>query len=258
MKISKLGKIAISVILLALASIRWAFHEIAVDRMDSIFMALVISALLVYILPWENIKTFKAAGIELSLEQPEIKAAISGLGLNRINDETLKLQLQKLESDIQSIRGGRVLWIDDKPHKIIGERRLLRALGIQVISAVSSVAAESILDSDNDFDLIISDVQRAGESYKLNNGVDIHEGTNFIVKLRKHEDAIIQKLPVVFYAAYDWDRLVEFTRPARELLPEPEISNSAIDFVPKVIRQLAKSRATVITYSSSKDPTSIR
>jgi len=68
MKISKLGKIAISVILLALASIRWAFHEIAVDRMDSIFMALVISALLVYILPWENIKTFKAAGIELSLE----------------------------------------------------------------------------------------------------------------------------------------------------------------------------------------------
>ena len=258
MKINKYGKIIISIILIALAVIRWFFHDIAFERMDTIFFGLVISAVLVFIFPWENIKTFKAAGVELSIEQPVLKAAISGLGLNRINDEKLKDQLIKLEEDLHSVRGSRVLWIDDKPHNVIGERRLLRTLGVQIVFAISSEIAESILDRDNDFDLIISDVQRIGDSYKLNNGVDIHEGVNFIVKLRQHEDATIKVIPVVFYAAYDWERLVEFTRPARERQPEPEISNSAIDFVPKVIKQLAKSRASVIAYSSSKDPTSIR
>jgi CheY-like chemotaxis protein len=258
MKINKFGKIVISIILGALAGVRWVFHDIAVERMDTTFFGLVILAILIFIFPWENIKTFKAGGIELSLEQPVVKAAISGLGLNRINDEKLKEQLLKLEEEIQVVRGGRVLWIDDKPHNIIGERRLLRSLGIQIVPATSSELAEEILDGDNDFDLIISDVQRKGGSYKLNRGVKIHEGVNFIVKLRQHEDTIIQVMPVVFYAAYDWERLVEFTRPARELQPEPEISNSVIDFVPKVIKQLAKSRATVISYSNSKDPTPIR
>src|SRR5690349_1857202 len=241
MKINKFGKVIISLILIALAAARWIFYDVAVERMDNVFFGLVISAILVYIVSWENLRTFKAAGIELSMEQSTVQAAISGLGLDRINDEQLREQLVKLDDEIQSIRGGRALWIDDMPHKIIGERRLLRALGIQVVSAISSEMAENLLATDNDFDLIISDVQRAGESYKLNKGVDLHEGVNFIVKLRQHEDTIIRTIPVVFYAAYDWERLAEFTRPAREIQPEPEISNSVIDFVPKVVRQLARS-----------------
>lgn len=257
MKINKYGKISLSVVLVVLAVIRWVFYDIALERMDSVFFSLVVAAILVYIVPWENIKTFKAAGIELSLEQSAVKAAISGLGLNRINDKQLRAQLARLGEDLQSIRGGRVLWIDDKPHKIIGERRLLRALGIQVISAKSSTVAETILDTDNDFDLVISDVQRRGDSYKLNNGVEIHEGVNFIVKLRQHGDSTVKAIPVVFYAAYEWDRLVKFTRPAREIQPEAEISNSVNDFVPKVVTQLAKSRENPILYGEKKETTSI-
>lgn len=258
MNINKLWKIIMSIIMIIFAIARLALNDAIVKRMDSTFLSLLIAAILIYFVPWENIQTFKAAGIELSLDQSAVKAAIAGLGLDQIKDEQLRVQLIKLGDEIQAIRGGRVLWIDDKPHKIIGERRLLRALGIEVISAISSESAENLLETDNDFDLMISDVQRAGDSYKLNNGVDIHEGVNFVVKLRHHEDKIVRAIPVVFYAAYDWERLVEFTRPARELLPESEISNSVTDFVPKTVKVLARSRMNPITYSPSKEPTSIR
>jgi CheY-like chemotaxis protein len=133
------------------------------------------------------------------------------------------------------VKGGRILWIDDRPHNIIGERRLLRALGADVIITVSSDCAEEILNRDNDFDIIITDVQRVGESYKLNNGEPIHEGVNFIVKLRNFDDPIIKSIPVVFYAAYDWDRLIKFTKPARETKPIPKISNTIEDMLSKVI-----------------------
>ncbi|MCD4741823.1 MAG: hypothetical protein K8R67_04980, partial [Desulfobacteraceae bacterium] len=255
---NKFTKIAVSFLLLVLAIVKWVFYDVANPRMDNVFLCLIAFAILVYFIPWENLKSFKVAGIELSLEQSPIKAAISGLGLSRINDKQLKEKLNKLDNEIQSIRGGRVLWIDDKPHNITGERRLLRALGIQVVTSISSDSAESILESDNDYDLIISDIQRIGNSYKLNNGKPIHEGTNFIVKLRQMEDPNIRAMPVVFYAAYPWDSLVEFSRPAREIQPEPELCNSVIDFIPKVVKQLAQSRMTPIVYSKTKAPTSAR
>jgi CheY-like chemotaxis protein len=258
MIINKYIKISVAIVLLGLAVLRWVYFDAAKERMDSIFLGLVVFALLAYFIPWEHIKTFKAGSIELSLEQSPVKAAIIRLGLDRINDQGLKEELSKLENEVQAIRGGRVLWIDDKPHRITGERRLLRALGIQVVSAISSEAAMEILEADNDFDLIISDVQRIGESYQITGGIEIHEGTNFIVRLRQHEDVTIQTIPVVFYAAYPWESLVEFTKPARQIKPEPEISNSVIDFVPKVIRQLALSRTTPIIYSEKKEPTSVR
>lgn len=258
MIVNRYAKVLISIILLCLAISRWVFYDVVIERMDTVFFGLILFSFLVYIVPWENIKTFKAAGIELSLEQSSIKAAISGLGLDRIEDKYLKEKLSKLDDEIQTVRGGRVLWIDDKPHKIIGERRLLRALGIQVVSAISSEMAEKLLDFDNDFDLIISDVQRLGDSHNLTGGVEIHEGTNFVVKLRQSLDPTIRSLPIVFYAAYPWEKLVEFTRSARETQPEPEISNTVIDFVPKVVKQLAQSRATPIVYSPKKDPTSVR
>jgi CheY-like chemotaxis protein len=258
MKVNIYAKIVLSIALILLASVRWVFYETTSDRMDTVFFGLVLLAALVYFLPWENIKTLKAAGVELSIESSPVKAAINSLGLDRIEDEKLGKHLSNLEDELTSIHGGRVLWIDDKAHKIVGERRLLRALGIQVVPAISSEMAEEVLDSDNDFDLIISDVKRLGDSYKVTGGIKIHEGTNFVVKLRQHSDPIIQRMPVVFYGAYPWEKLVEFTRPARETQPEPEISNTVIDFVPKIIKQLAQSRATPIAYSPKKEPTSAR
>jgi CheY-like chemotaxis protein len=251
MKINKSVKIALSLLLVALVILRWIFYEIASTRLDTTALTLIISAILLYVIPWENIKTFKAAGFELTLEQSQVKSAVEGLGLDKAKHKSLLEQLSYLDRELQAVRGGKILWIDDKPHNIIGVRRLLRALGIQIVSATSSKMAEDILERDNDFDLIITDVQRQGDSSNILDGVD------FIVKLRKHRDATIRALPVVFYAAYDWERLVLFTRPAREVQPEPEISNSVSDFIPKVVRRLAVSRAVPISYGEEKEPTSV-
>jgi CheY-like chemotaxis protein len=257
MIINRLVRLALSMVLFVAAAVRWAYFDTVSDRMDTVFLGLVLLAFLIHLIPWERLTSFKAVGIEISLEEPKVQAAISGLGLDRIENKQLKNQLSKLNDELQSARGSRVLWIDDKPHNLIGARRLLRALGIQVMSATSSTAAEHILEIDNDFDLIITDVQRLGDSHTIVGGEPIHEGVNFVVKLRQHSDPIIKTLPVIFYAAYDWNRLVDFTRPARELLPEPEISNTAIDFVPKVIKRLAQVRAMSIIYGGDKKPTSV-
>ena len=48
-----------------------------------------------------------------------------------------------------------MIWIDDKPYNILGARRMLRALNIDVTTATSSEMAQEILETDNDFDLII-------------------------------------------------------------------------------------------------------
>ena len=135
------------------------------------------------------------------------------MGLDRIENKQLKNQLSKLGDELQSARGSRVLWIDDKPHNLIGARRLLRALGIQVMSATSSTSAEHILNIDNDFDLIITDVQRLGDSHAVVGGEPIHEGVNFVIRLRQHSDPIIKSLPVIFYAAYpvDWKQQAGIT-----------------------------------------------
>jgi len=227
--------------------------------MDVVFFVLVLSTFLIWLIPWENLRSLTVAGVGISLEPPQVQGAISGLGLDQIKDTKLRQRLLRLKEELHSVRGSRVLWIDDHPYTILGERRLLRALGIDVTPATSSERAKNILEEDNDFDLIITDVQRRGTSYELvDSGVDIHEGVNFVVKLRKEEkDERIRSLPVIFYGAYPWESLVKFTRPARELEPEPEISNSVDDLIPKIIRRLSEERTSPITYSSKKQPTGV-
>ena len=248
-------RIVLSAVVLLFAILRFTFFEIVGERMDPIFLLLIASAVLIFVLPWERLKSLKAGGIELSLEKPQVKGAIDSLGLNRVENKQLREKLSRRAPEIEQVKGSRILWIDDRPYNIIGERRLLRALGVEVVTAVSSEMAEEILMRDNDFDIIISDVQRIGESYKLNEGIPIHEGVNFIVKLRKHDDPIIRALPVIFYAAYDWDRLVKFTRPARETRPEAELSNSIESLLTKVIISLSEVRSNPIKVMPKKEPT---
>jgi CheY-like chemotaxis protein len=259
MRFSQYAKVALSAVLVLLAIVRFGYHDALSGRMDVIFFSLILAAFLVWLIPWERLQSVTVGSVGISLEQPQVQAAISGLDLDRIEDEELRRRLLHREKELQSVRGGRILWIDDKPHNVLGERRLLKALGMDVTPAMSSEAAEKILEEDNDFDLIITDVYRRGVNYKLiDGGEPVHEGTNFIVKLRRHDDKHISHLPVIFYAAYDWERLIKFTRPARELLPEPEISNSAVDLIPKVISTLSEERAKPITYTARKQPTSMR
>lgn len=258
MKLTQRIKIGIAVLLVILAILRVVFHETLFPKMDITFFSLLAFAFFVLVLPWEQLKSLKAGGVEISLEKPTVQAAISGLGLDRVNDDKLKHQLSKLEEELKIASGSRVIWIDDKPHNVLGARQMLRALNIDVAMTTSSEMAIETLNIDNDFDLIISDVQRKGDYYKLvEDGIEIHDGVNFIVVLRTHPDPNIRVLPVIFYAAYDWERLVKFTRPARELVPEAQISNSMEDFIPKVIKSLAEERSKPIAFSKAKKSTSV-
>ena len=139
MKFSRYTKSIVSVLLLALAGFRFWRYGTLKDRMDGPFFSLVMAAFLLWLIPWEQLKSFKAGGVEISLQQPEVKAAMSGLGLDRIDDEQLRSRLLQMGSDLQSVRGSRVLWIDDKPYPLLGGRRLLRALGAMISIPISKI-----------------------------------------------------------------------------------------------------------------------
>lgn len=252
-------KAALAVAALGLAVARLVFED-AGGRMDETFFALLAAAALILLVPWERLTTLKAAGVELALE-PQVRGAVETLSLanpEAVDDERLLAELRRLAPEIDKARGSRVLWIDDRPHEIVAERRLLRALGIEVVPASSSSEALRLLERDNDFDLVVSDVQRAGESYKQTGGIPIHEGVNFVVaSLRRDANELIRSLPVLFYAAYPWPRLVEFTQPARELSPDPELANAPDALVTKTVRLLAEARSRPITVGRAKAPTSV-
>jgi CheY-like chemotaxis protein len=242
-------------LLLVLAVLRAVFHPQLSELMDNVFFSLVGGGLALVLLPIERLASVKAAGFELSLTQPQIAGAIAASGRDRIKSDELRAKLSKLEDLLPIIRGSRVLWVDDNPHTILGERRVLRALGVDVTSVTSSLAAEEKLRADNDFDLVISDIQRAGDTYKITGGEAVHEGVNLVVKLRtQYDDPVIKSMPVIFYAAYDRQRLVAFTRRVRELQPEAEIANSILELLPKAVSVLAESRSIPMV-PASKEPT---
>jgi hypothetical protein len=98
---------------------------------------------------------------------------------------------------------------------VLGERRLFRALGVEIVMAESSQTAREYLRRDGDFDLIISDVR----------GKEQHppEAIRFIQDVRASEDERRQAgnyehiplVPVVFYSGHDWkeyDDLIQVLR----------------------------------------------
>jgi CheY-like chemotaxis protein len=265
-------KVLLSVVLVTFAITRIFYYKVLGPRMDLVFFSLVLSVFLLWMIPWgelwERLRGFNVGGLGITLQQPDVQAAIghlsfaedqlrnSGSSMPEEVRNKLRRRLKPLEGELQTVRGSRVLWIDDEPHSILGERRLLRALGIDVTPARSSERAKEILQEDHDFDLIISDTWRCGT----------REGVDFVVKLRTEEtdetDARIKNLPVIFYAADPWATLVtvtrpavNVTRPAREILPDLEISNSVDDLIPKVIRKLSEERRNPITVSAKKTST---
>jgi CheY-like chemotaxis protein len=255
-------KVLLSVVLVTFAFARIFYYEALGPRMDLVFFSLVLSVFLLWMFPWgefwERLRGVNVGGLGISLQQPDVQAAIghlsfaeeqlknSGSSLPEEIRDKLRRQLNPLEGELQTVRKSRVLWIDDEPHSILGERRLLRALGIDVTPAKSSERATEILEEDHDFDLIITDTWRCGT----------REGVNFVVKLRTEEtDAHIKNLPVIFYAADSWKTIEQATRPAVDLPPAPEISNSVDDLIPKVIRKLSEERRHPITVSAKKTST---
>jgi CheY-like chemotaxis protein len=244
--------------LIALALFRVVFYGRLGPAIDSTFLLLLAVALVLVFVPLDRLTSFKAGGFELALARAEVQGALAALGLDRIEDTILRERLATLSRELQAIAGSRVLWIDDRPHKLLGERRLFRALGVHIIPAVSSEKAAAILEEDNDFDLVLTDVQRKDDLHKVTGGSPVHGGVNFVRVLRTHEDPAIRQLPVIFYAAYDWERLVEFTRPARELHPEAGMANRLIDLLPQVVRLLADARSRPLAVAAKKEATAPR
>lgn len=240
-------RVSLFLALVALALLRLLVP--AAQGIDATFLAMIVLALALLLVPWERVPwdrlgAFKAFGVEISLaEQPQVRGAVEslidpkGLAVSKELRTRLEDALQLVAGDLDKIRGSRVLSIDDNPNTVLGERRLLRALGIEVVQATSSRRAEHLFREDAHFDLLITDVQRDGESYKELRQIGleaspIHEGANFVAAwLRRQPDQFISHLPVLFYAAYPWDALLDHTATARSTSPDSVVARSASSII---------------------------
>lgn len=193
-------KIGISVVALALAFLRINNPGESKEWLDSTFLLLIMVPALAFLIPWHRLQAFKAAGVEFVLESASVRGAIAGIEMSRSDSRSIRRTLYDIGDAIEDSKGSRVLWIDDHPEQILGERRILRALGVEVLSANSTDSARRILKEDNDFDLVISDMQRKGEAeskFKRYGGIE------FIKEVRQSkDDPVASNLPVIFYTAY--------------------------------------------------------
>lgn len=263
-------KFFIAFILFALAIVRLFWFDEIGNRMDYTFIILVVLGALIPFISWEKLTSLKAGagGIELSLDRPEVKGALKSFepdtedilkrfeGIENIGEEfskQLHRRLSGLSEELEQFRGCRILWIDDCPHKIIGERRLFRSLGAEVITASTSKTAREQIERDNDFDVIITDVGRNEKPTEIN-GIKYHvEGVDFILELKKDTDSVIRSMPVVFYSGLkDWNTLVKLTQPARDLSPDIEICNNLDMLISKTIPLVAKTRLNPTTVPPKK------
>lgn len=236
----------------ALAVVHAVWNESTKDRFDHTFLVLLGAAALILLVQWEKLTQLKAGGLELSLGRREVvRGAVQSLsGLDLGENEELRRVLSRFDDLLPLVRGSRVLWIDDHPGVLTGERRLLRSLGVDVVAVRSSAEADAELARDNDFDLVVTDVQREGSGGRINDGVD------YILALRQRAD-LVSRLPVVFYAAYDEGTLAAVTAPARRIPPGAAATNSVHALVDKVVPALAAARRAPVPVPAKKPPTGL-
>lgn len=110
-KRSNYPQYVVAVILLVLAITRtvgpgWQ------NRMDATFFIVIGAAAFLILIPLSGIKQLKAGSLELTVNQPEIIAAIESLYLVHIQNEELRAGLQRVQNLLSSVKGSRILWID--------------------------------------------------------------------------------------------------------------------------------------------------
>jgi CheY-like chemotaxis protein len=249
-------KLALAVIPLAFAIFAVFDPNLPEQKLDNSILFLVLLAVLVVVLPWERLTSLKAAGIEFELDKPLISKAISDLeilkGKENINDEKLRKLFERLMPQIEQAKGSRILWIDDTARNVFGERRLLRALNIEIVMAVSSEMAQSYLDSDGDFDLIISDMRSGGTLKKSKD--EMPEAVQFIKELREAESrrsqiarySNIPSLPVIFYSSKSYSQQIRLTESIRRDGSVILFATSVEKLFEEVIRTLAYVRSEPI------------
>jgi CheY-like chemotaxis protein len=159
-------RIGLAAVAVVLAAVLIASKSVQ-HRVDTTVLVLLAAAALVLLVPWEKLASLKAVGVEITLNLPQVQEAVASLdrigresGRGPVDNERVHRELARLGPELQLIPGSRILWIDDNPLALVGLRRLFRALGVEIVVAESSERADEILASDNDFDLVISDLMR--------------------------------------------------------------------------------------------------
>jgi CheY-like chemotaxis protein len=246
-------KLGLFVFLVAFALFVLLYPGLTNQEIDTSVPILITLAVLVVILPWERLTSLKAAGVELQLDRPQIDKAIGDLrtlkGKENINDEKVRALLNRLAPEIEQSRGSRILWIDNRPNNVWGERRLFRALEIETVMAVSSEMATHMLETDGDFDLLISDMRGARD---VEPGDDTRpDAVRFVEQLRETETARLQEdrykhippLSVVFYSGKPYSRLLDYTQSVRGAEPLVVIAQGLETFLFDVLRILSQVRS---------------
>ena len=127
-------RIFLSLLIILVLILRIFFFDIVGNKLDSTSIILLILAIVLIIIPWENVISFKAAGIEVTLKK-SVKGAIRNIGKEESqttgSDEKqiikrLVKYLSRKASELEYLKGSRILWIDDHPDKIVNIQRLLR------------------------------------------------------------------------------------------------------------------------------------
>lgn len=258
---SRRNRLVFAAAVLVVLVARTVYFPAFSNRVDQVFLILLGAVAILTLLPLERLTDLTLGPVRLTLDSPQVAAALAA-SLDRVADKSLRRRLESREEDLSLLPGARVLWIDDHPNEVLGERRVLRSLGVEVTVARSSEEAVDVLTRDGDFDLMVTDVQReGGRSYERTGGIPLHEGTNFVEALRRglvpglKEVPSSRDIPAIFYAAYDEPQLMEFTRRARELEPTAEATNDLVTFLGKAIVRLAESRRNPVVAPVRKRPT---
>ena len=139
-----------------------------------------------------HLSELKVLGVEATFIREELEKAAKKQK-TEISQEAKSKVERRLHRDIPLLHKMRVLWIDDNPGNITYESRILRSVGVHIDIVTSTEQALSML-SQNDYDLVISDIARDGVP---------DEGLRFLSEMRRRG----LYRPIVFYVgANDWDR----------------------------------------------------
>ncbi|PYY56007.1 hypothetical protein DEJ17_12185 [Curtobacterium sp. MCSS17_011] len=93
-------------------------------------------------------------------------------------------------SELRSVRPGLVLWVDDNPDWVRNERQVLDGVGNRSVLVRSTQEAVDLLDAENRFDLVVTDMRRRDE---------LRAGYDLLKVIRQRT----KSLPVVLYSSSD-------------------------------------------------------
>jgi len=138
-------QIILAIFLIVIAFFRTIhFNDSIFKAMDGTFFALLACSIILILVPLSLIKSFKAAGVEISIE-PQVYAAIKAMGFDDKRLNQLNEIVSSFKDDLHIISGSKIMWIDDKQSEIISEKRLFRSFGMIIIPSVTSKEAEILL-----------------------------------------------------------------------------------------------------------------